>query len=411
VHEFQFREPTQRTPRTHSSFIWGLGTMMNRKLGRGAGILLYVMGVIVCLVLIGIPVAIGVWIRGIVGGLKSRQRRNQEAERDAGRLTRANADAEHGRSVPEFDPYAARVGVALLLLQARASDPQLQPGWVNRRVEQLEFLDTRAVRWKVSVDFIVPEGAPSVQLGDEAFQLVPITSLAKANLVAFNLRDELSAAVWMPTSRETSHYLVSALVYWASQDLEIAPQEVPLALAKDLELTVLGHPAEFRSRPPALLAAAALIDANRSYRRAVRRFAAVRSQLEATRLRQFKRRHGLVSQFERVGQEVAAAASIRQEAMQKWLGVGEDIRPFAYRLMASANFRSRIEELAKNFVVHVGMKTPSGTRRIIKLGYESQVTFARPKGRFRRLWQSLGWRCWRILTIDETTESRRSSAF
>src|SRR5690242_15948008 len=96
----------------------------------------------------------------------------------------------HRENALVFDRHAARVGGALLRLQARASDPRSQPGWVNRRVEQLEFLDTRAVRWKVSVDFFVPEDAPIVELGDETFRLIPITSLPKTNLIAFNLRDE-----------------------------------------------------------------------------------------------------------------------------------------------------------------------------------------------------------------------------
>jgi hypothetical protein len=52
----------------------------------------------------------------------------------------------------------ARTGLALLMLLAEAADPHAQD-WVNRRVEQLEFLDTRAVRWQVSVDFFVPENA------------------------------------------------------------------------------------------------------------------------------------------------------------------------------------------------------------------------------------------------------------
>jgi hypothetical protein len=298
--------------------------------------------------------------------------------------------------VPEFDLKAARVGLALLQLQARASDPQSQPGWVNRRVEQLEFLDIRAVCWRVSIDFVVPQEAPSVQLGDEKFQLIPIASMAKANLVAFSLCDEQSAAVWMPTSRETAHRLASALVYWASQNLKLAPQNLPLTLVKDLEQIVRAEPRELRSSPPAPLAAAALIDAKRSYRRAARNFEEVWGQLAGTRLREIRKRHHLRRQCERAGSELASASQARQEAEQKWRRVEEDVRPLAYRLMASPNFRSRIEELARNFVVHVGAKAPSGARRIIKLAYESEVTFACPKGRFRRLWQGLGWRCWQV---------------
>ena len=55
-----------------------------------------------------------------------------------------------------------------------------------------------------------------------------------------------------------------------------------------------------------------------------------------------------------------------------------------------------MEELALNFIVHVGVRIPPGARRIIKLAYEAKKSFARPKGRLRRLWQSLGWRCWQV---------------
>jgi hypothetical protein len=122
--------------------------------------------------------------------------------------------------VPPFDQQSARTGLALLQLQAKAADQDSQPSWVRRRVQQLEFLDTRAVRWRVSVDFVVPASAPEAELGDQKFYLVPITTMAKSDLVAFSLRDEQAAAVWMPTSAETTNLLAAALVYWAATDLE-----------------------------------------------------------------------------------------------------------------------------------------------------------------------------------------------
>src|SRR5262249_55888629 len=93
---------------------------------------------------------------------------------------------------PPVHRAEAAAGLGLLQLQAKASDPMSQPGWIKRRVEKLEFLDTRAVRWEISVDFEVPENAPSVHRGGEKFHLVPIHSLTKANLIAFDLRDERS---------------------------------------------------------------------------------------------------------------------------------------------------------------------------------------------------------------------------
>jgi hypothetical protein len=322
------------------------------------------------------------------------------AETNADCLTSAMAEVSgQGRFPTEFPVQDVSIGALLLQLQATASAPELQPGWVNRRVEQLEFLDTRAVRWQISTDFMVPWGAPAIKRGGEIFRLVPITSLAKINLVAFNLRDENSAAVCMPNSQQTNHYLVAALVCWASQDLKIAPRRLPLALVKDLEWIVSAEPHEFRSKPSALLAAAELIDANRSYRRAVRKFAKLWKELEGIPQWQAWRRYVPWRKVDYFGREVAEAARRRREAEQKGLAVEEHIRPLVYRLMLRPSFRSRIEELAQNFIVHVALSDPPETRRIIKLAYESEVTFASPEGRSRRLWQSLGWRCWQVALL------------
>jgi hypothetical protein len=312
-------------------------------------------------------------------------------------LSAANGGDEADAS--QFDLSAASIGLALLQLEAKASDPEQQPGWVNRRVEQLRFLDTRAVRWRVSIDFTVPPETPSVRLGVEQFQLVPITSLPKAGLVAFDLRDEHSATLWLPTSQQTTHYIASALVFGASQELGVAPQQVPPALVHDLERIVLRLPGEFRSRPPALLAAAALIDANDNYSRAARAFENAWGELARTPLRRFWRRQNLMRRLDYAGRQLAAARATREEATERWHGIAADVRPLACRLMSSGNFRNRIEELAQNFIVHVGVQDPCGARRVIKLGYEGQVTFARPRGRLRRLWQSMGWRCWQVAVL------------
>lgn len=304
--------------------------------------------------------------------------------------------AERREKLDYFDRTVAIIGVGLLQLQAKASDPQSQPSWINRRVEQIEFLDTRAVRRQVSIDFVVPENAPSVQVLNEKFQLVPIHSLPKTNLVAFNLRDEQSSAVWMPTSQETTHRLVSALVNWASQNLKINPQKLPLTLITDLKRIVSEEPRELRSSPPAPLAAAVLIDANRGYRRAAQKLKQAREQLEGTRLGQLRRRYAPGRQVEHARRELATATQTRQDAEQKWRDVNEEVRPLAYRLMASPSFRKTIDELAQNFVVSVGTKNLPGTRRIIKLAYDSHALFAKPKGRLRKLMQSLGWRSWQF---------------
>jgi hypothetical protein len=301
-------------------------------------------------------------------------------------------------NAPELDLKVASIGMALLRLQARAADPARQPSWVNRRVDHLEFLDTRAVCWQVSIDFNVPERAPRIYLGDDVLRLVPITSLAKTSLVRFSLRDEQSAAVWMPTSQETAHYLASALVYWASQNLGLKPTEVPLALVQDLKRIVSGDPREFWSRPPALLAVAALIDANHRYRRAVRKYKETRPQREGgTPLSPLRLWYERQLQCERAERELGEAAEVLRQATRRCRGLDPDIRPLAYRLMARRDFRNRVEELAQNFVVYVGIKSSVGTRRIIKLTYESHAPRHEVSGGLlRQFRQSLGWRLWQF---------------
>jgi hypothetical protein len=81
----------------------------------------------------------------------------------------------------------------------------------------------------------------------------------------------------------------------------------------------------------------------------------------------------------RAGRELSASLRARRSAEERFQRVEAGIRPLAYRLMAGEIFRSRIKELAQNYVVHVGASTPVGSRRIIKLSYESEVRSARPK--------------------------------
>jgi len=61
-----------------SFFIPGLGSMINGRIGIGVTILLvYIVGAILSFVLIGIPIAIGAWIWGMVDGYRSAQNWNR----------------------------------------------------------------------------------------------------------------------------------------------------------------------------------------------------------------------------------------------------------------------------------------------------------------------------------------------
>jgi hypothetical protein len=135
-------------------------------------------------------------------------------------------------------------GLVILQLQAEASLPD---SWVNRRVEQLEFLDTRSVRWRSSIDFVVPADAPMI-VGNT--RLIPVTSASKGSLVAFDMRDECGGALWLPTSEWASRRFGSALSAMASRILGDA---LPDAVRNDLVHIVsndAGHRAAFETFAP-----------------------------------------------------------------------------------------------------------------------------------------------------------------
>jgi hypothetical protein len=297
--------------------------------------------------------------------------------------------------MPHFDQAEAAAGLALLQLQAKASDPMSQPSWVKRRVEKLEFLDTRAVRWEISVDFEIPENAPAIHRGGERFQLVPIHSLTKASLIAFDLRDEHSSTVWLPTSRENTQLLQAAMVYWACDNLGIEAPDLPAELVTDLGRIISSPLSELRANPPALLVASNLIIARRRSRLARRQLEQAQRLLGQTSLWHLRRRVDLRLHARRARLDQVFALRAEQRARQRWDDLGEKVGLAAFRLMASAYFRRTIEDLSRNFIIYVCVRNPP-QRRIIKLAYEGQVRFTRPAGWFQRIWQSLGWRPWQV---------------
>jgi TM2 domain-containing membrane protein YozV len=60
-----------------SVFIPGLGSMINDNVGIGVAILsVYVVGLVLAIVLIGIPIAFGAWVWGMIDAYQSAQRWN-----------------------------------------------------------------------------------------------------------------------------------------------------------------------------------------------------------------------------------------------------------------------------------------------------------------------------------------------
>jgi hypothetical protein len=247
----------------------------------------------------------------------------------------------------EVTIQAAQEGLALLRLMAEAADKDKQTDWVYRRVEQLEFLDTRAVRWRISVDFVVPETAPVTYIGGRRFRLVPLTSWEKDNLVGFDLRDECGNTIWLPNSQDTGLLLASALVYWARDIVgEPSPQ---------LKQTLTAIVSEWPS--------AEQREEERKPGTEMKPFHAVRELMIA--------KHG------------EAAANDYLDAPPP-------------RLEDDRSFWSQVNELWRNFLIVVALPDTPGTRRVLKMTFESKVEFRRPDSWRPRTLQSLGWQGWRL---------------
>jgi hypothetical protein len=263
-------------------------------------------------------------------------------------MTDANGEKDPASDDEKPDP-AAQDGLAFLRLLAEAADPKAKD-WVNRRVQQLEFLDTRAVQWRVSVDFIVPDDAPVITVGPERFRLVPVTPWEKANLVAFDLRDEGGNTMWLPNTERTTGQLSAGLTQWAKVILSHPPAGAGRPVPFPEELSTLLEEIVFR-QPPEWV---------KSY-----------------------------DPFDGIA-ELNPGADGSAAVMAKNLQDAID------RLRANTPFMSRLQELWQNNLIVAAVADSPGARRVIKLSFESEVMFRRPTARSRRLLQSLGWRAWRL---------------
>jgi hypothetical protein len=245
-------------------------------------------------------------------------------------------DAKLGELVPVTGTAAdERIGLAILQLLAEAADSPPQSRWVHRRVAQLEFLDTRAVRWRISVDFSIPESAPSIDGGQHL--LVPITRWRKSELVKLDFRDEQGAAIPLMTAEATRRLMSAALYCWAADILRRDKVPEPG--------TMFGELSEIVSQPP----------------------------------------------------DPAQQEKTADEKIEVLLDKVSDGDPrIAGVLFADKGFRSKLYELGENFVVLASVADTPGTRRILKLAFESAVTFQHPHGWWRKVRQLFGWRDWRL---------------
>ena len=124
----------------------------------------------------------------------------------------------------------------------------VQPDWVHRRVDALEYRDSTTFRRRQSVHFTVPDAAPELAIGQTTARLIPLTTLRKETLVNFDCRDESGSALPVLTRGQQGLLMLRAMVGWAEGILG-----APLApdVGADIETllttqTVDGHQARER---------------------------------------------------------------------------------------------------------------------------------------------------------------------
>jgi hypothetical protein len=309
-----------------------------------------------------------------------------------------------------------------LLAEAAAPDDSGKPGWVNRRVEQLEFLDTRAVRWRTSIDFVVPPDSPRVRIGEQDARLIPVTTMPKRPLVDFDLLDEDEKAMCLPTSEETGAMIAPALIWVATFNLNRL--SLPSGLDEDLRKIVTAGPGEYKEQYAPFAAAAAMIDVSQRRKdlydvcwRERKKFTlrhirawywdqwdwardwawAQKALADAEQnLWQSRRRLVCVAQCSNCPEHGLDGPP---DATLKMVEPNECRRCAAYQLMDNPDVRNLVEVLARDFVVCVAVTSPPGTRRIIKLAFEQKISFWTHNGRWRRLGQGLGLVCWPFDTL------------
>ena len=289
-----------------------------------------------------------------------------------------------------MDQSAAGTGLALLQLRA-------EPDWMHRRVMQVEFVDTRVVSWRVNLEFFVPGTAPAVKVGDELIRLIPIADLPGAQFPVVSQGNGHASPVWQPTPQETGQHLASALAFRASEILEVEPEQLPELLAAELARIVSADADDLRLNPSALLAAGALIDAERRYYPALRERLRVEEELHQVAFRAFGRRRELQRQWADLFDKTNCAWECLRRARADWDAIEAAVRRPARRLMENPWFRSQVEELARNLVLVVGVAGLPGDRWILETTYEAPLTFRHSVGRLARLLQSLGWRFWPLV--------------
>ena len=207
-----------------------------------------------------------------------------------------------------------------------------EPRWVHRRVEQLELIDERRARRRISVDFTLPELPRPPWPEDPSLWLVPVALLQKRLLTSLDVRDEVDASLPVLTREQNSAVAYELLAFLAKETLAevIGPDaEVHRLLLYELS-DIAGARRGLADHPS---------DAERHARttRAIRRFRAAAT---------------------RTAQTGIPRSRLQNQRQALWRD--KDMRGF-------------VTTLAERFILLVPLAASPGKRRIVKLSYEQPL--------------------------------------
>ena len=145
--------------------------------------------------------------------------------------------------------------------------------WIRRRTEAVTFLDDRTVRRQVTVDFVTPTYAPTLVVGGQEMDMVPVALLQKKSLVHFDLLDETGATLSLLGLRQ-QQTLTAAALKGLAESLRTSPRRAlderlidtlvfgdrPLVRCAMQSLTADPEFAHLRADPLFLMAAERFLD-------------------------------------------------------------------------------------------------------------------------------------------------------
>jgi hypothetical protein len=244
-----------------------------------------------------------------------------------------------------------------------------EPGWVFRRVEQVEFLGKKRLRRRVSVDFTMPDlPTPDHYPDGYLIPIVPLALLRKDVLRAFDVRDEAGRPIPVLTRSQNAEVTAA----WLLGAAEIILGRRPSADVQADIKVVAGVRGQDRTWEPA---------GTRLWIERGNRLAA------AARRRRLTRE---LTKLATIWRNRRQPPSTR--ALDRFRWAESSAQSDYYQLWANREYQRLLTQFSELFLLlaHIAVKT--GERRILKYEYDEGAGRQPKSGSFPWWW-------WTVLTI------------